>query len=314
MLCTQLSRRRADPGWRLSDGGGAGSTLDNAGTYYKNLIQHVNGGSGTPKRPGKAIETYLFAMFDENKKDGAGTEQHFGLFSPNKQPCFQLVEMGMRMYGPKSSTFEALRGSNIELVLDVPNSDLPALGFDPLATSQWVQNNVGNYFPGIKFQYIAVGNEVDPNKANTAPYVQFVLPAMKNVYNAIAALGLQGPNQGLNCNILGTSKQPIPTIARLFRRWCQVKTYALFTASGDQSGYQNLFDALLDAMYSAVEKAGGPGVEIVVSETGWPSQGHEGATKQNAETYYQNMIKHVKAGSGKISKLRQNLKLNQLKI
>ncbi|GMP99315.1 hypothetical protein CsSME_00046831 [Camellia sinensis var. sinensis] len=97
----------------------------------------------------------------------------------------------MRMYGPKSSTFEALRGSNIELVLDVPNSDLPALGFDPLATSQWVQNNVGNYFPGIKFQYIAVGNEVDPNKANTAPYVQFVLPDMKNVYNAIAALGLQ---------------------------------------------------------------------------------------------------------------------------
>ncbi|KAI7992240.1 hypothetical protein LOK49_LG12G01547 [Camellia lanceoleosa] len=95
------------------------------------------------------------------------------------------------MYGPKSSTLEALRGSNIELVLDVPNSDLPALRSDPSAASQWVQNNVGNYFPGVKFRYITVGNKVDPNKADTAQYVQFLLPAMQNVYNAIAALGLQ---------------------------------------------------------------------------------------------------------------------------
>ncbi|CAL5432569.1 unnamed protein product [Camellia sinensis] len=74
-----------------SDGGGAGATLDSAGTCYKNLIRHVNGGSGTPKRPGKAIETYLFAMFDENKNNGAPTEQHFGLFYPNMQRKYQIA-------------------------------------------------------------------------------------------------------------------------------------------------------------------------------------------------------------------------------
>ncbi|CAL5436512.1 unnamed protein product [Camellia sinensis] len=144
---------------------------------------------------------------------------------PSDQEVVQLYQSNgigrMRMYGPNPSTLEALRGSNIELVLGVSNSDLPALGSDPSAASQWVQNNVGNYFPGVKFRYISVGNEVDPNKADTTQYVQFVLPAMQNVYNAIVALGLQGPNQGLNCNILGTSKQLIPTIARLFRR-CEV--------------------------------------------------------------------------------------------
>ncbi|XP_028121493.1 glucan endo-1,3-beta-glucosidase-like [Camellia sinensis] len=243
----------------------------------------------------------------------------------------------MRMYGPNPSTLEALRGSNIELVLDVPNSDLPALGSDPSAASQWVQNNVGNYFPGVKFRYISVGNEVDPNKADTAQYVQFVLPAMQNVYNAIAALGLQDqikvstatysalvsnsypPSQGSFDGVksfmepiiqfLATNKSPL--LANIYPYFAYngdqqhiTLPYALFTATGvvvqdDQSGYQNLFDAMLDAMYSAVEKAGGPGVEIVVSESGWPSDGGgAGSTLDNAGTYYKNLIQHVNGGSG----------------
>ncbi|CAL5436508.1 unnamed protein product [Camellia sinensis] len=238
----------------------------------------------------------------------------------------------MRMYGPNPSTLQALGGSNIELVLDVPNSDLPALGSDPSATSQWVQTNVGNYFLGVKFQYIAVGNEVDPNKADTAQYVQFVLRAMQNVYNAIAALGLQDqikgstatysalvsnscpPSQG-SFDGVKSFMEPIiqflaanksPQLANIYPYFAYngdqqhiTLPYARFTASDDQSGYQNLFDAMLDAMYSAVEKAGGPGVEIVVSESGWPSDGGAaGATLDNAGTYYKNLIQRVNGGSG----------------
>ncbi|XP_058221202.1 glucan endo-1,3-beta-glucosidase, acidic-like [Rhododendron vialii] len=33
------------------------ASMENAGTYYRNLINHVKGGSGTPKSLGKAIET-----------------------------------------------------------------------------------------------------------------------------------------------------------------------------------------------------------------------------------------------------------------
>ena len=35
---------------------------------------------GTPLMPGKSVDTYLFALYDEDLKPGPGSERSFGLF------------------------------------------------------------------------------------------------------------------------------------------------------------------------------------------------------------------------------------------
>ncbi|KAF7154620.1 hypothetical protein RHSIM_Rhsim01G0193500 [Rhododendron simsii] len=244
----------------------------------------------------------------------------------------------MRIYAPNPQTLQALRGSGIELVLDVPNSDLEGLADDAAAARKWVQDNVLNYNPDVKFRIIAVGNEVNPNGGETARLAPFVLPAMSKIYDAIASAGLkdqikvstvtysalvsnsfppsQGPFDGASGSFMGpiinflkktNNMQLLFNIYPYFSHIGDPQNvplpYALFTATGGfpqdgQFQYRNLFDAMLDAAYSAVEKAGGPNVKIVVSETGWPSAGGPSASVKNATTYYRNLINHVQGGSG----------------
>jgi hypothetical protein len=92
----------------------------------------------------------------------------------------------MRIYEPYSTTLDALRGSNIELIIGILNQDLNGLT-DAATATTWVQNNIRNYWPDVKFKYIAVGNEVHPSDAEA----QYVLPAIQNIYNAIVAASLQ---------------------------------------------------------------------------------------------------------------------------
>lgn len=76
----------SESGWPSA--GGFGASADNARAYNQGLVDHV--GRGTPKRPGKPVEAYIFAMFNENQKGGDPTERNFGLFYPNQQPVYPI--------------------------------------------------------------------------------------------------------------------------------------------------------------------------------------------------------------------------------
>ncbi|KAF6149812.1 hypothetical protein GIB67_017545, partial [Kingdonia uniflora] len=80
--------------------------------------------------------------------------------------------------------------------------------------------------------------------------------------------------------------------------------YALFMSDNvvvkdgknGELGYQNLFDAMVDAVYSALENAGGFNVDVVVTETGWPSAGNVDARIDFAQTYINNLFAHLRSG------------------
>ncbi|KAF5200840.1 Glucan endo-1,3-beta-glucosidase [Thalictrum thalictroides] len=98
--------------------------------------------------------------------------------------------------------------------------------------------------------------------------------------------------------------------------------YALFNSNnlaGTSSGmvdpytklhYDNMLYAMVDAVIFALYRLGYGGLEVQVSETGWPSKGDPdevGATIENAQVYNKNLLRRQMRGEG--TPLRPNQRL-----
>ncbi|KAL5987052.1 hypothetical protein ACLOJK_041048 [Asimina triloba] len=71
----------AETGWPYKgDSDEVGASMENAKAFNGNLVQHLRSRVGTPLMPGKSVDTYLFALYDENLKPGPTSERSFGLF------------------------------------------------------------------------------------------------------------------------------------------------------------------------------------------------------------------------------------------
>ncbi|KAB1201454.1 Glucan endo-1,3-beta-glucosidase, basic isoform [Morella rubra] len=239
----------------------------------------------------------------------------------------------MRLYGPNRVAQTALSGTNIELMLGVPSKRIHAIASSQAAADAWIQSNVKSYY-NVNFKNIAVGNEIAPGDPNTA----YIVLAMQNLQTAINNAGLgnrikvstavspvalaesfppskayfKSEYRPLLDPIIGfLAKENSPLLVNLYPYYSYINNirnvplpYALFTSPSvvvqdGPLGYKNIFDASLDAFYWALEKAGKGSLEIVVSETGWPSAGGLATSITNAGTYNTNLAKHVKRGTPK---------------
>lgn len=229
----------------------------------------------------------------------------------------------IRLYEPNHEILTALKGKNIEVLLGVPNTDIIPLTINPAIAASWVRTNVKAYFPDVKIKYLVVGNDISPNNDNSG-FSFFLFSTLQNIQLALSNEGLndikltssfdtsilKNPYVDTPSNISFVAEslmflEPIlklitsngaPLMVNLYPYYGHLLNpkgltldYALFKASNG-----NLFEAMLDSMYSALEKAGYKSIDIVVGETGWPSAGGDAATVENQKVYITKLLEQVK--------------------
>ncbi|XP_010530842.1 PREDICTED: glucan endo-1,3-beta-glucosidase 7 [Tarenaya hassleriana] len=95
----------AETGWpSRGDSNEVGPSLENAKAYNGNLIAHLRSMAGTPLMPGKPVDTYIFALYDENQKPGPPSERAFGLFNTDLS---MVYDVGLAKSSSASNTSQA---------------------------------------------------------------------------------------------------------------------------------------------------------------------------------------------------------------
>ncbi|CAI9278302.1 unnamed protein product [Lactuca saligna] len=233
----------------------------------------------------------------------------------------------VRLFNPNPESLKPFSGTGIQLTIGVPNEELPSIATsNATAAQEWLQSNIFAHVPADQIRYIVVGNEVflkDPF------YTPHVIPAISNIYEALKSIGLSEKikiSSAQAASILSNSYPPSssyfdPNILTDLNRLLQflrdtssplmVNVYPYFSYINNRefvsldsalfrSGnslhdqdlvYDNLFDQTVDAFIYAMEREGYGEIPVVVTETGWPTEGGEAASGENALCYNGNVVK-----------------------
>ncbi|KAL3535876.1 hypothetical protein ACH5RR_004337 [Cinchona calisaya] len=246
----------------------------------------------------------------------------------------------VRIYDANHSVLQGFSGTGLELVIGLPNGYVKDVSSSADHALSWVKDNVKAFLPDTNIVGIAVGNEILGNNNNQDLWGS-LLGAVKNLYNATKKLGIDDVVQISTAHFSGVFANSYPPsnctfteavsqyMSPLLDFFSQMESpfclnaypflaytynsdkidinYALFQANGgiyDEKTdlhYDNLLDAQIDAAYAALEDAGYKNMEVIVTETGWASQGDQNepaATANNARTYNYNLRKRLAKKKG----------------
>ncbi|KAG0475469.1 hypothetical protein HPP92_015155 [Vanilla planifolia] len=96
----------------------------------------------------------------------------------------------VKLFDADQGTLSALAGSDIEVMVAIPNNMLAIMN-DYDAAKRWVDKNVSvyNFNGGVQIKYVAVGNEPFLASYNGS-FIHTTLPALQNIQKAINEAGL----------------------------------------------------------------------------------------------------------------------------
>ncbi|KAK7369419.1 hypothetical protein VNO80_11456 [Phaseolus coccineus] len=238
----------------------------------------------------------------------------------------------IKLFDADPWTVSAFSGSDIEVMVGIPNEMLKKLAKHKDDAEDWVKHNVSKQVKGgVNIRYISVGNEPFLKSYNNS-FVGTTLPAMKNVQRALSKAGFGDQikvTTALNADVyesatdkpsdgnfrkdiadlmkeivafLEENKAPflvnIYPFLSLYQNDGFPKDYAFFDGNAKgtddkNTHYSNMFDANLDTLVWSLKKVGHPNVTIVIGEVGWPTDGDKSATIENAKRFYQGYLKKM---------------------
>ncbi|KAL9240207.1 hypothetical protein vseg_014453 [Gypsophila vaccaria] len=96
----------------------------------------------------------------------------------------------VKLFDADDYTLSAFHGTNIEVMIAIPNADLAAMT-DYKRAKKWVENNVTryNFNGGVNIKYVAVGNEPFLKSYN-GTFENITFPALKNIQTALNEAGV----------------------------------------------------------------------------------------------------------------------------
>uniref|UniRef100_A0A5B7B1B3 glucan endo-1,3-beta-D-glucosidase n=2 Tax=Davidia involucrata TaxID=16924 RepID=A0A5B7B1B3_DAVIN len=240
----------------------------------------------------------------------------------------------VKIFDSNPDILRAFANTGIFVTITVPNGDVPGLANIRVAR-RWVNTHIKPFYPQTKINHILVGSELlhwgDSNMISN------LVPAMKTLHNALIVSGIRDikVTTAHSLGILASSDPP--STARFRPGWDQQvlapmlqflrqtkspfmvnpypyfgynpkdANFALFRPNSGKRDkftgitYTNIFDSLMDSVYSAMKSLGYGDVEIAVGETGWPSMGEPWLTHctvENARWHNLNVVKKVSSGVG----------------
>ncbi|KAL9392088.1 hypothetical protein Peur_016008 [Populus x canadensis] len=242
----------------------------------------------------------------------------------------------VRLYDADRGMLVALANTGIQVMVSVPNEQLLGIGQSNSTAANWVSHNVVAHYPATNITAICVGSEVFtavPNAAsvlvNAMKFIQSALVAsnldrqikVSTPLSSSIILDSFPPSQAFfnktwnpvlipMLNFLQSTGSHLMLNIYPYYDYMQSNgviplDYALLKPLAPNKEavdantlvhYSNVFDAMIDATYFAMDFLNFTNVPVMVTETGWPSKGDSNepdATLDNANTYNSNLIRHV---------------------
>lgn len=274
-----------------------------------------------------------------------GLGVNWGTMATHELPPGTVVQMlkdngikKVKLFDADQYTLSALAGSNIEVMVAIPNDQLASMTSYERA-KQWVQRNVTryNFNGGVSIKYVAVGNEPFLSAYNGS-FLNVTFPALQNIQNALNEVGVGDTVKAtvpVNADVYNSPvSNPVPSAGRFRTDISDLMTqiveflaknsapltvniypflslygnnnfpidYAFFDGAtpvvDNGIQYTNVFDANFDTLVSALKAVGHGDMTLMVGEVGWPTDGDKNANIASAVRFYNGLMPRLAANTG----------------